>query len=328
LSDTARSLFADIQLETREFALEIALECRPGITALYGPSGSGKSLTLSCLAGFARARGRIQLGAATLQNGGIFVPAKDRKLGYVPQNGRLFPHLTLSENILFANPSLCSGGVENRLAEFQLKEFAHRQPHQLSGGQEQRGLIARALATNPKALLLDEPARGLDAPLRQEFHAILRTFHEWKALPILLVTHDLDECLTLADRLYVLEKGKLIAHGNTADVVDRPESLRLVEILGRDHIVKQNDEVVAYRPHLAIARANAEGQFLVSQRPSRFGFQIEFPHGWLVESQQPLSPSQRYQVEIPETAGRWFDHAGQPKPAVSKLVEMSNHAPT
>jgi ABC-type nitrate/sulfonate/bicarbonate transport system ATPase subunit len=167
--------------ESAAFSLDVAFEAKRGITALFGPSGAGKTLVLDCIAGFVKPdRGRILLNDSLLFDGeaGVNRPTRDRRCGYVLQNYALFPHMTVRENLLFAAASDKSierhRQVNLMLERFRLQDVAGRKPHQLSGGQRQRCSLARSLVRTPAALLLDEPARGLDAPLRFDLYDIVR----------------------------------------------------------------------------------------------------------------------------------------------------------
>src|SRR5580700_787798 len=163
------------------FSLDLEFEAGKGITVLFGPSGAGKTLTLDCIAGFVRPdEGRILLDDEILFDGaaGVHVPPRARHCGYVFQNYALFPHMTLRKNLEFAAeriPRLERYRKVNEILEkFHLLDVSGRRPHELSGGQKQRCSIARALIGSTRLLLLDEPARGLDTPLRTELYSILR----------------------------------------------------------------------------------------------------------------------------------------------------------
>ena len=169
------------------FTLDLEFSATHGITVLFGPSGAGKTLVLDAVAGFVRPdEGRILLDNDILYDGAteVFLPPQRRNCGYVFQNYALFPHMTLRENLEFAaerRPRLeRHRRVTEMLEKFRLAEAAGRRPHEVSGGQRQRCSIARALIGEPKLLLLDEPATGLDAPLRAEFYdeALRRVFRK------------------------------------------------------------------------------------------------------------------------------------------------------
>lgn len=225
--------------DSAAFDLDIGFASAAGVTVLFGPSGSGKTLTLDLIAGFARAdEGRILLDDQILfdAESGVFLPPQQRNCGYVFQNYALFPHMTLRQNLEFAaerRPRLERHRRVNELLEqFHLVEAAGRKPHQLSGGQRQRCSIARALIGGPKLLLLDEPAQGLDAPLRSELYATLRQVRKDFATPALLVTHDLDECFELGDEMLILREGKIVQSGTPATILNQPANLDVARLLG------------------------------------------------------------------------------------------------
>jgi molybdate transport system ATP-binding protein len=193
--------------ESAAFTLNVEFEAGPGVTALYGPSGSGKTLTLDTIAGFvAPDSGRILLNDRILFDSGanVHLPPRDRQCGYVFQNYALFPNMTVRNNLAFAASRLPRLERHRRIAElldrFHITDLAGRSPHELSGGQKQRASIARSLIANPQALLLDEPATGLDATLRADLHSLIREIRQSLAIPILLVTHNPEECFALPIR--------------------------------------------------------------------------------------------------------------------------------
>jgi molybdate transport system ATP-binding protein len=230
--------------DSAAFALDLEFEAKAGVTVLFGPSGSGKTLTLDLIAGFVHAdEGRVLLEDQILYDGaaGVHVPPQNRNCGYVFQNYALFPHMTLRENLMFAaerRPRLERHRLVNEMLEkFRLTEVAGNKPHQVSGGQRQRCSIARAMIGGPKLLLLDEPAQGLDSPLRAELYEIIRQVRKDFATPVLLVTHDLDECFELADEMLILRDGKLAQSGTPAEIVDRPASAEVARLLGRFNLL-------------------------------------------------------------------------------------------
>src|SRR5580700_10594832 len=221
------------------FALDLEFRAAAGITVLFGPSGSGKTLTLDSIAGFVRPdEGRILLEDDILFDGatGVHLPPQARNCGYVFQNYALFPHMTLRENLVFAaerRPRLERHRRVNEMIErFRLGDAAGRRPHELSGGQKQRCSIARALIGSPKVLLLDEPAQGLDAPLRSELYSALRQVRTDFKTPMLLVTHDLDECFELGEEMIVLREGRIVQSGPPRKVLDQPANQDVARLLG------------------------------------------------------------------------------------------------
>jgi molybdate transport system ATP-binding protein len=221
------------------FILDVHFKALANITAFFGPSGAGKTLILDCIAGFTTPdAGRILLDdqIAFDAEARVNVRPQDRRCGYVFQNYALFPHMSLRDNLLFA-----AGRVNRRerhrranemLERFRLSEVAGRRPHEVSGGQKQRCSIARCLIGSPRVLLLDEPSRGLDAPLRSELYAIVRELRKEFGIPVLLVTHSLRECFELADEMIILRDGAIEQSGSPAAVCDEPRNIELAKLLG------------------------------------------------------------------------------------------------
>lgn len=225
--------------DSEAFTLDVEFRAGAGVTVLFGPSGSGKTLTLDCIAGFsAPDAGRIMLDGHILFDGDARVnaPPRRRRCGYVFQNYALFPHMTLRRNLEFAAegcPRLERHRKVNEMLErFHLEDVAGRRPHELSGGQKQRCSIARAIIGGPRLLLLDEPARGLEAPLRAELYTLIRHVCEDFGIPVLLVTHNLEECFELADEMLVLREGRVVQNGAPRDIADRPASIEVARLLG------------------------------------------------------------------------------------------------
>jgi molybdate transport system ATP-binding protein len=225
--------------ESAGFQLEVDFEAAPGVTVLYGPSGSGKTLTLDCIAGFvAPDGGRIMLDDRILFDAGVRVnlPPRQRSCGYVFQNYALFPHMTLRENLAFAAHALPRLERHRRIAEqldrFKLASMAGRYPHELSGGQKQRGSIARALIASPRIVLLDEPGRGLDAPLRADLYTLIHELKGALNVPVLLVTHDFEECFALAERVLIYDAGRIVHRGSPAELLRNPGTTEAARLLG------------------------------------------------------------------------------------------------
>jgi len=227
------------------FTLDLELTATHGVTVLFGPSGAGKTLVLDSVAGFVHPdEGRILLDDDILFDGaaGVHLAPRKRNCGYVFQNYALFPHMTLRQNLEFAaerSPRLERHRRVNEMLErFRLNEAAGRRPHEVSGGQRQRCSIARALIGAPKLLLLDEPATGLDAPLRAEFYEALRQVQSEFKTPMLLVTHDLAECFELAEDMLILHSGRIIQRGTPREILDEPANLEVARLLGAFNLVE------------------------------------------------------------------------------------------
>lgn len=235
------------------FRLNVEFEAPAGVTVLFGPSGSGKTLTLDSLAGFAQPdSGRILLNDRILFDGlaGVNLAPQARKCGYVFQNYALFPHMTLRENLEFAATHFPRLERHRKIAEqlerFKLTTHAGRFPRELSGGQQQRGSIARALLAEPLMLLLDEPSRGMDAVLRADLHSLIQDLRQSLKIPMVLVTHDPDECLALADRILLYDGGSIIRRGTPKELLDSPGTVTAAGLLGGFNLYEA--EAVAIDP--------------------------------------------------------------------------------
>ncbi|WP_367846324.1 ABC transporter ATP-binding protein [Rhodoferax sp. WC2427] len=229
----------DIQLTVsdgrRRFDLAVRFASEVPFAALYGPSGAGKTLTLQAIAGLLRpTRGHIRLDGRTLFDAAqkINIPTPQRRVGYLPQNYALFPHLSVQENIAFGlkswrkrslSPSE-SGHIQTLLDSFGLTALAHSRPATLSGGQQQRVALARALACKPQVLLLDEPFAALHPALRQSLRDELALVRRQWGIPALMITHDVDDVLALADVAFVFDAGQVVQEVHLADATARSQA--------------------------------------------------------------------------------------------------------
>lgn len=250
--------------ESAGFQLDVEIEARAGVTVLYGPSGSGKTLTLDSIAGFTSPdAGRILLDDRILfdAESGVNLRPQRRSCGYVFQNYALFPHMTLRENLAFAAYELPRLERHRRLAEqlerFKLTDLAGRYPHELSGGQKQRGSIARALIPDPRLVLLDEPGRGLDAELRTDLYALIGEMKSELKVPVLLVTHDLEECVALADQVLIYAGGRIVHRGSPDELLRNPGTSVVAGLLGGFTIIEA--EVLAIDPARQTSRLLLDG---------------------------------------------------------------------
>jgi molybdate transport system ATP-binding protein len=222
---------ADIVLKHRlgAFTLDAAFRfSAPGVTALFGPSGAGKSTIIHAIAGLTRPEsGRVVVDGDTLLDTerGIFVPARARRIGVVFQDTRLFPHLTVKANLLYGwkrSPQKAGEHeIDHIVALLGLENFLERRPRTLSGGERSRVALGRALLMRPRALLLDEPLAALDAARKAEIFPYLERLRDESKIPMLYVSHSLDEVARLADRMIVLEDGRVVAEGSLLDVTAR-----------------------------------------------------------------------------------------------------------
>jgi molybdate transport system ATP-binding protein len=271
------------------FELDVAFEVRPGeVLGVLGPNGAGKSTLLRAVAGLeALSRGVVGVGTHTWQREDLFVPAERRRAGVVFQDYRLFPHLDVRDNVAFSSRSSGSGRVASRehaqqwLERLGLAELADRRPSQLSGGQAQRVALARALALEPEVLLLDEPMAALDAGARIDVRSFLRAHLADFAGPVVLVTHDALEAMVLADRLMVLESGRLVQQGTPAEVARRPASAYVARLVGLNLWTGNLDAEGLVRldvgGQLAVATDAPPGRVFVSLRPSAITVHTEHP---------------------------------------------------
>jgi iron(III) transport system ATP-binding protein len=211
------------------------------LTAILGPSGSGKTTLLRLIAGFERCdRGTISLGGTVVDAAGsTWVASERRHIGYVPQEGSLFPHLTVRKNIGFGLPrgARDGGRVDELLELIGMEGLGGRYPHQLSGGQQQRVALARALATRPDLVLLDEPFSSLDPALRSGVRADVKRLLQSAGATALLVTHDQDEALSLADRVAVISCGRVRQCDTPQDLYDAPTDTEVAGFVGEANLI-------------------------------------------------------------------------------------------
>lgn len=221
---------ARLQLPRGGFTLDVDLRLpAQGVSALFGPSGCGKTTLLRALAGLERARGHVRLDGQAWQDdaAGRFLPPHQRPIGYVIQEAALFPHLSVAANLAYGQRR--SPGAAQRVALdtvvglLGIGHLLQRQPATLSGGERQRVAIARALATAPRLLLMDEPLAALDAARKAEILPYLEGLQAELQLPIVYVTHAIDEVARLADHLVLLQAGRVLADGPLAQLLARPD---------------------------------------------------------------------------------------------------------
>jgi molybdate transport system ATP-binding protein len=240
------SLHAEIAVRRGAFRMDLALAVEPGeIVVLVGPSGSGKSTAVSVIAGLLPLdRGRIRFGEeiwCDSETKTHWAPHR-RRVGFMHQDFALFPHLDVRSNVMYgprargANRAGAASQADAWLERLGLSAFAIRAPSALSGGQRQRVALARALASGARVLLLDEPFGSLDVETRATIRAELHTFLSRFRLPTLFVTHDASDALVLADRIAVLEDGALTQVGSREDLLSRPASRFIAELLGLNYM--------------------------------------------------------------------------------------------
>jgi molybdate ABC transporter permease protein len=238
------TLQVDIERRLENFTLNVAIATDRGAAGLLGPSGSGKSMTLRMIAGVsAPDRGRIVLNGRVLfdSDARISVSPASRKIGMVFQDYALFPHLTVAENVGFGvahrNADKGRTRIDQLLVSMGIAELADRYPREISGGQRQRVAIARCMAMQPDALLLDEPFAALDPHLRRQTEEQLReTLSDFHG-PVVFVTHDMEEAFRFCTDLLVLNEGRVIAHGPKHELFERPRTVAAARLTGCKNIV-------------------------------------------------------------------------------------------
>ena len=249
------------------------------LTAILGASGSGKSTLLRVLAGFERADGGVvQIGDIVVDGPNAQVPPERRRIGYVPQEGSLFPHLTVLDNIGFGLPSRQRRGPRTAglLETVGLTGLGKRYPHQLSGGQQQRVALARALAIEPTVVLLDEPFASLDTHLRASVRADVQQIFRASGTTAILVTHDQSEALSVADQVAVLQDGTIAQCAAPQELYSRPADPAVARFIGEANLIDGHfdgdavDTPLGRLPLAPAARpASPGGQVTVLVRPEQ-----------------------------------------------------------
>jgi sulfate transport system ATP-binding protein len=315
----------------------VSLDIQPGeLVALLGPSGSGKTTLLRLIAGLEQAdRGRVMFGETDMR----VLSLRERRIGFVFQHYALFKTMTVMENIAFGlrsrpradRPS--EAEIRKRVADLldlvQLPDLERRYPSQLSGGQRQRVALARALAIEPRVLLLDEPFGALDAKVRKDLRAWLRELHYRTGHTTIFVTHDQEEALELADRVAILNDGRLEQVGSPDDVYDHPATAFICEFLGE--VNKLPVKVVGSqaffgdRPVLGGLTQNQSGQAALYVRPQHLRIVDDLPLALpgVVEHLRRNGPLRRAEVAVQGLAKRLqVDLASQVAPAIGERIRL------
>jgi molybdate transport system ATP-binding protein len=294
-----------IQERVGDLQIDITLKSQARCMALFGPSGAGKSLCLKAIAGIRHPdSGHIRILGLTLfdAKSGCDLPPQARRMGYVPQGSALFPHLNVRQNIAFA---AVDPEAPDRLAErFGIQDLLDRPASVLSGGEAQRVALARALATEPQFLLLDEPFSGVDMGRRIHLIQDLRNTLERDGIPILFVTHELADVLSLADEVALLDKGKVLQSGEVETVLESPNSARSAALLGGSQalsgsLLGRQDTRVLVRSEmlrplgpkeaLHADELLIEGEVLSSRRgPKSQDLQIRLHDGSMLQASLPI----------------------------------------
>jgi molybdate transport system ATP-binding protein len=272
---SATSLNVNLR-QSAPIPLDARLSCAPGeVLALVGPSGSGKSTLLRAIAGLLKVRaGHISCGGETWfdTQSGIHLSPQRRRVGMVFQHYALFPHLSALENVMEACLQLPRGERRRRahdwLIRVHLAGLEQRRPMQLSGGQQQRVAVARALAREPRVLLLDEPFSAVDRATRERLYQELAELRRDLRMPIVLVTHDLDEAAMLADRLCVLSQGTTLQCDAPDRIMTRPASVQVARLIGLKNVFRA--ELIAHDTEAATTLIEWRGHRLSAHWQPQF----------------------------------------------------------
>ncbi|WP_172411715.1 ABC transporter ATP-binding protein [Arthrobacter globiformis] len=320
----------EIDAVTKNFGSQAVLKgvnlsvAKGGTTAIVGPSGSGKTTMLRLIAGFEHpGTGTISLNGSPVAGDGVWKPAHKRQVGYVAQDGALFPHLTVGQNIAFGlSAAKLDGGRRavnarvNELLEMVALDtaMAKRRPHQLSGGQQQRVALARALAREPELMLLDEPFSALDAGLRVATRrAVAKVLNE-AGVTTILVTHDQAEALSFADQVAVMRGGRLAQIGNPFVVYTRPADRATAEFLGDAVILDawmEGSLATCSLGGIPVRRPPAQGRVQLMLRPEQIRIAEDGPIRGVVVDTDYFGPETTVRLKLavpPKLAGAMPDH--------------------
>ncbi|HXG90873.1 MAG TPA: molybdenum ABC transporter ATP-binding protein [Blastocatellia bacterium] len=301
-SNIERSVAADA------FTLDVEFDAPPGVTILFGASGSGKTTTLKSIAGIVRPDfGRISVDDEPLFDSerAIDLPIRKRRVGYVFQTLALFPHLTARENIEFAMPNTSRNEKRKRAATMMealhIRHTAERKPRDISGGEAQRVALARALASNPRILLLDEPLSAIDEATKLGIISDLKAINRQLQLPIIYVTHSREEAVTLGERIIVYERGRIVARGEPLEVFGAPVTASIARLTGVENIFDGR----------VIAKSETGGTMTVEITDARGSCRVEVPYGL-------KAAGERVKVAVP--SGDILIASGEPRATSARNI--------
>ncbi len=348
---TNSAMNVDIYKQLADFELQVSFSADNQPLGLLGGSGAGKSMILRCLAGVETpTSGQIILNGRVLFDSQrkINVPSRDRRIGFLVQNYALFPHLTVAQNIAFGlpkglSPSAIRVQVETQLLALQLPGLGNRYPHQLSGGQQQRVALARALASQPEALLLDEPFSALDTYLRSQLEQeMVAKLADYGGVS-LFVTHNMEEAYRICPNLLVLEQGKTVQSGSRQEVFERPRTVTVAQITGCKNFSRavvaasQEVEAVDWGCRLQVIEAISSNLSHIGIRAHQISFtnapnqentfpcwlanSIETPHRMtvLLKLQSPPENVGDYHLQAEVFKEKWATIKDQPFPWYVRL---------
>ncbi len=275
--DVLRGCRGWLRCRLGSFELHLDWEVEPGTAlVLFGPSGAGKTTALRAIAGLLRpVAGRVEIDGQVVYDSAanLWLPAHQRRVGYLTQQYHLFPHLKVAENVAYGLRDGKSIASRHRISEmlenFELTGLEERYPWELSGGQQQRVALARALGTDPRLLLLDEPFAALDVGLRRAVRQELREMLARNPVPVILVTHDREEALSLGDEVQVIDGGQAIDRGAPVDVLGQPGQASVARLVGVENLFRMKVE----------SRHPRDGTMRLSGIGAQAGFTLEAPLG-------------------------------------------------
>jgi len=331
-----------VELPRNGFRLAVDFEWEEQVAVLFGPSGSGKSTLFECVLGLhAAARSQIRLSGKWLEDTtrGLRLPSEKRELGWVPQDATLFPHLNVAGNLSFGARRAGAAGERARARAIDVLELTpllSRNVNELSGGERSRVALARAIASGPSALLLDEPLAALDLPLRARVLPYLLRIRDEFGLPILYITHDPDEAMLIGGTVAVLDGGRVVASGEAREVLWSRAVLPLSEALGLENVIIARgtqlkagggDETDAGRRHVE----TAGGLRLVTPWPVEAGAVVRLgipADDILIAVNEPQRISAQNVIAARVTRcsageGGVFVHVDAGEPLVAKLTERA-----
>jgi molybdate transport system ATP-binding protein/molybdate transport system permease protein len=341
----------EVQIAKRlaDFTLDVSFSAGDEPLSVLGPSGAGKSMLLKCIAGLERPdRGRVVLNGRVLLESEtkVHLPARERRIGMLFQHYGLFPHRTLAANIAFGIQDLPEEDRRARVSalvqRMHIAGLEDRYPRRVSGGEQQRAALARALAIEPEALLLDEPLSALDTHLRSQMEAELQQAFDQYARPSLLVTHNIEEAYRLGKRLLVLSRGKVAAFGAKDEIFLRPPNLEVARVTGCKNfsrvrmIDRQTVEAVEWNCQLRVQSPVASDAAYAGIRANHIRFADAGESGshgenvfpcWLVRASETpfrvtlylrLGPAvernSEFQLQAEVTREKWSELGARPMP--------------
>ena len=309
------SLSVQIIHKLEGFLLDVAFDAGSGVTALFGPSGSGKTTIANVIAGILHPDN----GKVTLQDQVLFnarartcLPPHKRRIGYVFQDGRLFPHMTVDGNIRFAMRFARRTGDPGEVVDLLgLRPLLLRRPGTLSGGEKQRVALARALMSDPEILVMDEPLAALDEPRKAEILPYLEKLRDQTDIPILYVSHSVAEVARLADEMVILQQGRIVRQGPTEEVLSDPAAMPFVGVREAGSILRA--KVVEHGPDGLVRLAIDGGELFLPGVDANIGSTIRIrvlAQDILLSLQRPKALSSRNILPVEVEALRMGDGPG------------------